>query len=114
VLNIVGQDIFDSAIRSPGDLAGVFEYDGETGYFYLFEVGGRGGARILSAIHIVSGPLNVGDAEIDVRWDESEDRVGLFIRNTLSAVFNVADAGKYGGDYDRRRVPSVPRTESFQ
>jgi hypothetical protein len=30
-------EMFESASRANGDLAGVFEYDGETGYFYLYE-----------------------------------------------------------------------------
>ena len=42
-LSMAGQDevtprpheMFVSAIRSSGDLAGIFEYDGETGWFYL-------------------------------------------------------------------------------
>ncbi len=31
------EEIFDSCVREKGDLAGVFEYDGEAGYFYLYE-----------------------------------------------------------------------------
>ncbi|WP_286203065.1 hypothetical protein [Rhizobium lusitanum] len=27
--------LFESAVRSSGDLAGVFEFDGDVGYFYL-------------------------------------------------------------------------------
>ena len=30
-------DIFDSSIRRAGNLAGVFEYDGENAYFYLYD-----------------------------------------------------------------------------
>jgi len=31
-------DRFESSVRSYGDLAGVFEYDGKEGYFFLFDL----------------------------------------------------------------------------
>lgn len=36
---MTNEEMFDSSTRSKGDLAGVFEYDGETGYFYSMSVG---------------------------------------------------------------------------
>lgn len=50
-------EMFQSAVRSSGDLAGVFEYDGETGYFYLYQTGAMGN-KILSANHILTGPAD--------------------------------------------------------
>jgi hypothetical protein len=45
-------EMFDSSIRSAGDLAGVFEYDGETGYFYLYDSVGSSNQRVLGAKRI--------------------------------------------------------------
>lgn len=63
-------DVFDSAIRARGDLAGVFEYD-ETGnqqnataYFYLYQ---NPAGPVIDAIHILSGPWAITEADISVR-----------------------------------------------
>ena len=91
--------MFDDSARSKGDLAGVFEYDGEVGYFYLCECGGDAGQKVASAIRILSGEANFEQADLAVRWDESEKRVGLFICGQLCAVFDADNGTKYGGDY---------------
>lgn len=104
----MSMDIFDSRARSPGDLAGVFEYDGQTGYFYLYARGGDAGERILDAIHVVSGGADFEGSDVSVRWDASEDKVGLFIRGTLWAVFDTRQRQKHGGGYGAGIAPSLP------
>ena len=49
-------DIFDSCLRSAGDLAGVFEHDGETGYFYLHRAAPS--SEVLDHIHIVNAEID--------------------------------------------------------
>ncbi|MER9393383.1 MULTISPECIES: hypothetical protein [unclassified Mesorhizobium] len=67
-------DIFDSAIRRKGDLAGVFEYDdtegpaNATAYFYLYEAHDEVVGRIIGAIHIRSGAWAITEADIAVQW----------------------------------------------
>jgi len=51
----MSNEIFANSIRASRDLAGVFEYDGDTGYFYLYE---PKGAKIIGALHVVSGVIN--------------------------------------------------------
>lgn len=92
------KEIFDSALRSAGDLAGVFEYDGETGYFYLYQTEGHSN-KVLEAIHVFSGHFDFRKAEIEVRWNSSEESVGLFIHGELWAVFEADKLIKHGGDY---------------
>jgi hypothetical protein len=94
-------DIFESCVRQAGDLAGVFEYDGQTGYFYLYEIGRDSVSdnRILDWIHILSTEPDFSKSEISVRWDSVELKVGLFIRNMLWAVFDTSSAQKHGGNY---------------
>jgi hypothetical protein len=101
-------EMFDSNVRSSGDLAGVFEYDGDTGYFYLYETGGGEAHRILDSIHVVSGEPDFGEADISIRWDQNEQKVGLFIRGTLWAVFDHQQRAKYGGGYKAELTPVLP------
>lgn len=47
-------EIYESAARTAGDLAGVFEFDGDTSYFYLYKTTGDASQKVLGAIHIMS------------------------------------------------------------
>jgi hypothetical protein len=99
-------EMFDSSVRSAGDVAGVFEYDGETGYFYLYEMDGDQGQKILDSIHILSGEPDFVEADIWIGWDSEERKVGLFIGDVLWAVFD--GCAKYGGSYKPGARPSLP------
>ena len=107
-------DIFDSAIRRKGDLAGVFEYDdtdgppNATAYFYLYEVHGEVVGRVIGAIHIRSGAWAITEADIAVQWDKDEKRVGLFIFGTLSAAFDGATGASYRGAYGKDFNVEIP------
>ena len=65
----MAEELFDSAVRSRGDLAGVFEYDGETAYFYLYDVTREQEHRIVDAIHVLSGESDLTAQDVEVRWD---------------------------------------------
>jgi hypothetical protein len=69
------KEIFVSSARLTGDLAGVFEYDGETGHFYLYRTKGAGGTKIIGSLHIISGPLEIARDDISIHWDDSETKV---------------------------------------
>jgi hypothetical protein len=101
-------EIFDSSLRKAGDLAGVFEYDGETAYFYLYATEGEHGTKVLDSIHVLSGEPDFTERDIAIRWDLGEQKVGLFIRNVLWAVFDSDHRRKYGGDYRPGARPTVP------
>lgn len=100
-------EMFDSSVRVTGDLAGVFEYDGETGYFYLYETAGGEGHRVLSSTHVLSGEPDFSETDVAIRWDSENRRVGLFIKNVLWAVFD-EDRTKYGGIYKPGGTPQLP------
>jgi hypothetical protein len=93
--------MFDSSARSKGDLAGVFEYDGEAGYFYLYECGGEAGQKVVGAIRILTGEADFEQTDLSVRWAGSERMVGLFICGQLCAAFDADSGAKYGGSYRR-------------
>jgi hypothetical protein len=103
------EEIFDSAIRSAGDRAGVFEYDGETGYFYLYDNNNAVGRKVIGSIRVLSGDADFTENDVAVRWDREERKVGLFIREVLWAVFDLCDGARYGGGYTPRSRPSLPR-----
>ena len=100
------EDMFVSAVRSAGDLAGVFEHDGETGYFYRYDQSRADSPQVLGAIHLISGAPDFSQSDVDVRWNEAEEIVGLFIRHQLWAAFSGSES--YGGDYRVDGRPDVP------
>jgi hypothetical protein len=106
-------EIFASAQRSTGDLAGVFEYDGETGYFYLYETKGPGGSKVLDSIHVVSGPLELANEDVFVMWDASQEKVALFVRKVMWAVFDCTSGEKFGGRYKSDGRPIIPAELTF-
>jgi hypothetical protein len=105
----MSRELFDQAVRRAGDLAGVFEYDGETGYFYLYDTGNK----ILDAIHILTGDSEMSAEDVEVRWDDNEFRVALFLRGTQWAVFNVSSGEKHGGNYRPDAKPQIPAVDIF-
>ncbi len=100
-------EMFDSSVRSSGDLAGVFEYDGETGYFYLYETDGGEAHKVLGAIHVLSGEPDFSEEDVAIQWDQASRRVGLFIREVLWAVFD-DNQTQYGGNYRPGAAPELP------
>jgi len=101
-------DMFESAVRSRGDLAGFFEYEDNTGYFYLYEVHGEDRGKVLEHIHILSGPAPFEERDVAIGWNKSENRVGLFIHGELWAVFDTVTNKKFGGNYDPDGRPATP------
>jgi hypothetical protein len=102
------QEMFDSSIRSAGDLAGVFELDEITGYFYLYKPDVDDNHKIIASIHIFSGSPDFEESDISIRWNASETVVGLFIRGQLWAAFDASNGSAYGGNYAPRKLASIP------
>ena len=99
-------EIFESAIRPRGDLAGVFEYDGETSYFYLYRTGDRAD-EVVDSVHVASARPDFTSSDIDVRWTPNGEKVGLFIKGALWAVFDAERGTKHGGNYMTGRRPAL-------
>jgi len=105
-------EMFVSALRPAGDLAGVFDYADDTGYFYLYNQERK---QILGHIHIVSGTPDFSEADVEVHWASGERMVGILIRGHLWAVFR-DDGERIGGNYRPRTHPEIPElvSKSFQ
>jgi hypothetical protein len=102
------EDMFTSATRLSGDRAGVFEYDGETGYFYLYDTKGANNRKVVAAIRIMSEVPDFDESDVEIRWDASGNKVGLYIKRRLWAAFDVLTGSKYGGDYRFDALPDIP------
>jgi hypothetical protein len=92
-------DIYESAVNALGDHAGIFEYDGKTGYFYLYEIVTANHQRITAAIQVLTGIADFKKEHVAIRWTNGETMVGLFIRGELVAAFDSRTSAKYGGDF---------------
>ena len=98
------RELFESSVRSTGELAGVFEHDGETGYFYLFATGEP--LKILGAVHVISGPCVLEASDVEIRW--AGDVVALFIAGKVWAVFEASTGAVYAGNYAAGIAPMLP------
>ena len=101
-------EMFSSVARSSQDQAGVFEYDRDVGYFYLYETGANNDKKIVAAIRILVGEPDFNEEDVAIRWNSSENIVGLFIRNQLWAAFNLQTGAKHGGNYCTDNQPMIP------
>jgi len=112
---MAADELFESSTRSSGDLTGVFEYDGDVGYFYLYETAGGEGRKITGAIRVLAGEPDFGQGDLAIRWDGTETRVALFIRSQPWAVFDTRTGAKYGGAYRVGSQTELPPeiTDSF-
>jgi hypothetical protein len=101
-------EIFESQLRSAGDLAGVFEFDGRTGYFYLYTISESQSKRGLGAIRVLTGIPDFKQDDVVICWDAGENKVGLRIRGELWAAFDTDTGAGYGGDYDKIDQAEIP------
>ena len=100
-------DIFISAVRTAGDLVGIFECDSGGGYFYLFDMTQGPGKKGRAVIRVNPSDAGIQPSDVSVQWNAAEDIVGLYIDAKLWAAFD-QHGRKYGGDYNAREAPSIP------
>ena len=103
------EGVFVEAVRSAEDYAGILDQADGSAYFYLFKLNMPEGEGIRAAIHVESGHSTLQEQDFDVRWDDDEEVVGLFICGRLWAAFDMRDQSMYGGDYRAGKVPGVPQ-----
>lgn len=102
------EEMFVSEVSPDNRLGGVFEYDGETSYFYLYRMPERGDdGKVLDFIHVTSRVPTFRENDVSVRWSIAGDVVGLFIFGQLWAAYR-ASGQKYGGDYKAGGVAHIP------
>jgi len=67
----------------------------------------------VDAIHVLTGEFDLTAPDVEVRWDDDESRVALFLRETQWAVFNAITGEKHGGNYSPCSKPEIPTNETF-
>jgi hypothetical protein len=97
-------DMFNSLLREAGDVAGVFEQDENTCYFYLY----RNNHEIIDSIHVLSGIPDFKEHDVSIKWNLNETMIGLFIHEKFWAVFDCKAKSKYGGNYALHTQPDIP------
>lgn len=98
-------DFITAACEANG-LAGVYEYDDGTAYFYLCRVGTSAHVKIIESLQIDPQVRELSNGDIVLAWDEAGIRVGLF------AVFNVETPAKFGGRNIEAQC-DIPEEERF-
>lgn len=108
-------DCFESQSRRLGDLAGVFECDDDTAYFYLYAIDKNDGGVIIDHICIASAPIALEQASVSIRWDAREEKVALLFGRNIRAVFDTTNGKKYGvvGSADASQVLPCEATDGF-
>src|ERR1041385_611461 len=107
------RELFESATSHDGHFAGVFEDAGSVAYFYLCQLADGADGRILDHIHMYTGNVGLRESDVNIRWDGKGEKVGLFIRGELWALFDCATREKSGGDFVAGAIPDVSIPASF-
>ncbi len=99
--------IFESALRTSGDLAAIFECDEDGGYFYLLDLTKEQGQQARAVIAVSEQGLELPVTDVSVRWNASQEIVGLCIGGDLWAAFD-QHGSRYGGDYGPQKSADIP------
>lgn len=67
----------------------------------------------MDSIRICVGEPDFTETDISIRWDSSNQKVGLFIRNVIWAIFDTVDNTKFGGNYSASLTPTIPPDSCF-
>lgn len=102
------EEIFDSSIRTDGRLAGVYEQDADSGYFYLYDLERPEGQKVVDAIRIHSGGSSLVSEDVSIDWDQAETIVGLFIKGRLWAMFTESGEKWRGGIFGEESPSEIP------
>lgn len=103
------EEIFESSVRSAKDFAGVFECDGESSYFYLYDLRKDEGGKVIGAIRVTTSFPGVEQDDIVVCWSRCEEFVGLFVKGTLCAVFDARNRQNFGGHCSQGNLSAIPQ-----
>lgn len=109
----MSEEMFLSKTRTIGDFAGVIEDDGDSVYFYLYELNKDNGNRVIGAIFLFSSLKDIPAADVAITWDPIENKVGAFIKGELWAVFNVAERSQFGGGDGKTGHAIIPIAQRF-
>ena len=102
------RETFESRVRADGDLAGVFENDGDTGFFYLYKVDAPEGQGIIDAVQVEVGPPS--NSDVEVFWSSDQSLVGLQLGGRLVALFDCLTGEKYSRNDSKCSLLHLPES----
>jgi len=106
----MSNEIFKSSSRSAGDLAGVFEADDVTAYFYLYAMRPGATPKVLGALNITRFVSGAPEKSISINWDKDQGKCGVFINDNLIALYDVgllAESDGKVGKYIDKEIPAT-------
>jgi hypothetical protein len=101
---------FVTEAAGPPGLFGVFEDDGETGYLYLYEPGGR---EVFRHLHIYdrTPDLAVPGQDVRVVWSEDLSKVGVQIWGVMRGIINLVTGQERRVWLENRDTPGIADAE---
>jgi hypothetical protein len=97
---------FVTEAGGPPGIFGVFEDDGDTGYLYLYEPGGR---EVFEHLHVYdrSPRLKIQDKDVQVVWSDDLSKVGVVIWGKMRGIINLV-TGEQGRVWlEDRHTPGI-------
>lgn len=97
----------------PLGLFGVFEDDGDTGYLYLYDTGGRG---VLKHIHVYdrSSELSVRETDVKVVWSSDLQKCGVLVFDKFRGIIDIAKSEEGRVWMKNRNSPGIADQEWLQ
>ena len=92
--------------EGPAGVFGLFEDDGTTGWFYLYEPGGR---EIFDDLWIYNYPdrLGVSEHDVDVIWSENNDKCAVVIWGKIRGIYDLVGGKKLAAPLNSRTEPGI-------
>ncbi len=84
-------DVFESAIQPAGHFGAVFERADLTAFFYLLDLRMGQGGEIVATVNVQTETEMAPAAAARIAWAAQGDLVGLFLEESLCAVFDLTD-----------------------
>jgi len=103
--------VFVDGINAARTYAGVFAAEEHVGWFYLYKIldpdrlNEDGNLEIVNVAHVLNGPPDFSDSDVEVRWFDRDTKVGVLIGNILWAYFDVEAGRSVSGRYPSRPLP---------
>jgi hypothetical protein len=69
--------------------------------------------KVLAFTRVISGNTDLADLEVSIRWDERQERVGLFLRGVQWVAFVAPVGAKHGGNFGLHANTDIPAQQKF-
>jgi len=101
---------FIAEAAGPAGIFGVFEDDGETGYLYLYEPGGR---EVIEHLHVYdrTPSLPILQDDVQVIWSDDFSKVGVLIWGKMRGIIDLSTGQEGRVWLENRSTPGIGDVE---